>query len=206
MDPDILKIVIGAATLIVGLGVMVVVLRTKGRRRLERLGPAFELGTSSAEGFLGTRVGGIYRGYSCSLLIQHASQYDRGGATLRLAASSPHRWSAEVSNPGARLMVRVGLFKDLDVGDHVLDQRLRFSAEDGGPLTSLFGMEAVRAAMHRLIGSENFESIHIREERIDVKWSPRVAALDEDPDVLRTRLELVTEFVTACSYSPRIDP
>ena len=205
MDPDIAKIVIGAATLIVGLGVMVLVFRSKGRRRLERLGPAFELGTSRADGFLGTRVGGIYRGYSCSLVIHHASQYDRGGAGLRVGASSPHRWSAEISNPGARLMVKVGFFKDIDVGDALLDERLRFSAEDEGSLSSVFGIEAVRAAMHRLISSENFESIHTREDRVDVKWSPRVVALDEDPDVLRTRLELVTAFVAACSYPPRLD-
>ncbi len=206
MDPDILKIVIVAATVIVGLAVMAAVFRSKGRRRLERLGPAFELGTSRAEGFLGTRIGGIYRGYSCSLLIQHPSQYDRGGATLRVAASSPHRWSAEVPNPGARIMVKVGLFKDLSVGDQLLDEHLRFSAEDEGSLASLFGTEAVRAAMHRLVGSENFESIHTREDRIDVKWSPRVASLDDDPEVFRSRLELVTELVAACSYSPRLEP
>jgi len=206
MDPDILKIVIGAAVLAVGLGIMVVVLRAKGRQRLHRLGPAFELGTSRSEGFLGAAVAGLYRGYTCRLLIQHASQYDRGGATLRIAASAPHRWSAEISNPGARLMVKVGLFKDLDVGDHSLDQRLRFSAEDEGSLRSLFGVEVVRGAMHRLVGSENFESIHTREERIDVKWSPRAATLDEDPDILRARLELVTDLVASCSYPPRLDP
>lgn len=205
MDPDILRIAIVAAAVIFGLSVMAAVLRYKGRRRLERLGPAFELGTSRSDGFLKTRVGGIYRGYSCSLLIQHASQYDRGGAVLRVAAASPHIWSAEISNPGARLMVKVGLFKDLDVGDQILDERLRFSAEDEGTLTSIFGIEAVRAAMHRLLGSENFESIHTRMDRIDAKWAPRATALDEDPDVLRARLELVTEFVAACSYSPRLE-
>jgi len=206
MDPDLLKMVTVAVALILGLGVMATVLRFKGRRRLERLGRAFELGTSRSEGFFKTRVGGIYRGYSCSLMIQHASQYDRGGAALRVGASSPHCWSAEISNPGARLMVKVGLFKDLDVGDSFLDERLRFSAEDEASLTSIFGTETVRVAMQRLVGSENFESIHTHEDRVDVKWSPRDAALDEDPDVLRTRLDLVTDFVAACSYSPRLDP
>ena len=206
MDPDIFKIVIVAAALVLGLGVVAAVLRYKGGRRLERLGPAFELGTARTEGFLKTRVGGIYRGYSCSLLIQYASQYDRGGAAMRVAASSPHRWAAEIANPGARMMVKVGLLKDLEVGDQVLDQRLRFSAEDQGALTSVFGIENVRTAMQRLIGSENFESIHIREDRIDVKWSPRMAALDDDPEVLRARLELVTELAAACSCSPRLDP
>jgi len=205
MDPDILKIVIGAAVLTAGLGIMVVVLRYMGRRRLQRLGPAFELGTSKSEGFLGVAVGGVYRGYSCRLLIQHASQYDRGGATLRVAASSPHRWSAEISKPGALLLVKVGLFKDLDVGDQMLDERLRFSADDEGSLLSLFGVEAVRAAMHELVASENFESIHAREDRVDVKWSPRVVKIDEDPDVLRVRLELATAVVAACSYTPRLD-
>jgi len=206
MDPDILKIVIGVAALAVGLGVMASVLRAKGRRRLERLGPAFELGTSRMQGFLGTVVGGLYRGYSCRLMIQYASQYDRGGAVLRVPVSSPHRWSAEISNPGARLMVKVGLFKDLEVGDHFLDERLRFSSEDEGSLSAIFGVETVRAAMHRLVCSENFESIQTRVDRVDVKWAPRATALDEDPDVLRGRLELVTALVAACSYSPRLDP
>jgi hypothetical protein len=205
MDPDILKIVIGAAVLTIGLSIMVVVLRSKGRRRLQRLGPAFELGTSKAEGFLGTAVGGLYRGYSCRLLIQHASQYDRGGAALRVAVFSPHRWSAEISNPSARLMVKVGLYKDLDIGDHALDERLRFSADDEGSLRSLFGIEAVRTAMHQLVASENFESIHAREERVDVKWSPRAANIDEDPDVLRVRLEIATALVAACSYPPQLN-
>jgi len=204
MDPDILKVVIGAATLTFGLGVMVVVLHSKGRRRVERLGPAFELGTSQAVGFFGSVVGGLYRGYSFQVLIHYASQYDRGGATLRVAVSSPHRWSAETSNAGARLMVKVGLFKDFDIGDRALDERLRFSSEDEGSLGSLFGTEAVRAAMHQLVDSENFESIRAREERVDVRWSPRVADLDEDPDVLRARLELVTAFITACSYPPQL--
>jgi len=205
MDPDVLKIVIGAAVLTIGLSIMVVVLRSKGRHRLERLGPAFELGTSCAVGFLGSAVGGLYRGYSCRLLIQHASQYDRGGATLRLAVFSPHRWSAEIPNPGARLMVKVGLFKNLEIGDHALDEHLRFSADDEGSLLSLFGIEGVRAAMHRLVASENFESVHAHNERVDVKWSPRVANIDEDPDVLRVRLELATAFVAACSYPPQLN-
>jgi len=205
MDPDILKIVIGAAVLIAGLGIMIAVLRSMGRRRLQRLGSAFELGTSKSVGFLGIAVGGVYRGYSCRLLIQHASQYDRGGATLRVAVSSPNRWSAEISKPGARLMVKVGLLKDLDIGDQMLDEHLRFSADDEGSLLSLFGIEAVRAAMRQLVASENFESVNVREERVDVKWSPRVAKIDEDPDVLRTRLELATAVVAACSYPPSLD-
>jgi len=206
MDPDILKVVIGLAALAIGLGVMASVLRARGRRRLERLGPAFELGTSRTKGFLGTVIGGLYRGYQCRLMVQYASQYDRGGAVLRVAVSSPHRWSAEISSPGVRLMVKVGLFKDFEVGDHFLDERLRFSAEDEGSLSAIFGIESVRAAMHRLVCSENFESIQTRGDRVDVKWAPRATALDEDPDVLRERLELVTEFVTACSYTPRFDP
>ncbi|MEJ2582520.1 MAG: hypothetical protein P8127_12935, partial [Acidobacteriota bacterium] len=66
--------------------------------------------------------------------------------------------------------------------------------------------EAVREALRALTMSENFESVHVHPDRIDIRWSPRVRRLDENPDALRTRLELVTTLLTACGYPPATTP
>ena len=202
MYEEIFPIVFGAAAAAAGLFALAVFLRRSGRKRAERLGPAFELGTSRGVGFFGTAIEGLYRGYHCRYSIQHASQYNPGGASLRLALTAPHQWMAEVADVSARLMVRLGVFKDLEVGDHELDGRLRFSAAEDGSLRSLFGTGAVRAAMHELVAGQNFSSLRIREDRADLKWAPRADRLDEDPEVLRARLEAATALFEACSYPP----
>ena len=97
--------------------VLLFFVRHHGRKRAERLAPAFELGTSRRVGPLGTVVEGLYRGYHCRYTIQNASQYNPGGASLRLALTGPHRWTAELTDTGGRLMVKLGIFKDLEIGD-----------------------------------------------------------------------------------------
>jgi hypothetical protein len=202
MDPDFLTIVAGVAILIGGLTLALVVVFNKGKKRAERLAPAFELGTSGPAGFLASAVGGLYRGFSCRYQIQYASQYDRGGATLRVAATSPHQWTAEVEKPGTRLLEKIGLLKDFEIGDRELDEHLRFAAHEEGDLRSLFGSEVVLDAIHVLAASENFESVQVRAGSLRVKWAPRMAKLDEEPEVLRTRLEDVVALVIACGYPP----
>jgi hypothetical protein len=202
MDPELAKLALVVAFLTGGLALTLLILRNKGRRRAERLGAAFELGTSRPAGVLGSALDGLYRGYSCRYLIQYASQYDRGGAILRFAVTSPHRWTAEVSKTGTRMLARFGLLKDFEIGDRDLDENLRFAADEEGTLWALFGTEAVLNAMHIIAASESFESVHVRAERIDVRWSPRMPRLDEDPEALRARLELVTALVVACGYPP----
>jgi hypothetical protein len=185
-----------------GLAFALYLLLRTGRRRAEQLAVAFELGTAKAAGFLGGAVDGLYRGYSCRYQIQYPSQYDRGGASLRLMVSSPHQWTTEVAKPGTRLLARFGLLKDLEIGDRELDQHFRFAADDEGSLRSLFATEAVRDAMHVLAASENFESVRVRPERVDVRWSPRMPKLDDQPDALRDRLELAVTLVQASGYPP----
>jgi len=202
MDPEIAKLAVVVAFLTGGFALALLILRNKGRRRAERLGAAFELGTPRPAGVLGSALDGLYRGYSCRYLIQYASQYDRGGASLRFAVSSPHQWKAEVSKTATRMLARFGLLKDFDIGDRELDDHLRFAADEEGSLRALFGTEAVLNAMHIIAASENFESVHVRPERVDVRWSPRMPRLDEDPEALRARLELVTALVVACGYAP----
>jgi hypothetical protein len=202
MDPELARLVLVVVLLAAGLALILIILRSGGRRRAERLAPAFELGTGRVSGFLGSAIDGLYRGYSCRYQIQQASQYDRGGANLRLALSAPHQWTAEVSKPQTRMLARFGLLKDFEVGDVELDEHLRFAADDEGTLRALFGAETVRNAMRPLTESDNFESLRAREDRVDVRWSPRAPKLDEDPEALRVRLELVTALVLACGYPP----
>ena len=202
MDSEITKLALVVALLAGGLAVVLFMLVQKGRQRAEKLGVAFELGTAKPAGVLGSAVDGLYRGYSCRYQIQYPSQHDRGGSILRLAITSPHQWSAEVTKPGTRLMAKFGLLRDFEIGDRELDEHLRFSADEEASLRSVFGTEAVRDAMHVLTASENFESIRVRPERVDVRWSPRTPRLDEDPEALRTRLEFVATLVSACGYPP----
>jgi len=202
MDPDLVKLALGVALLAGGLAFALSTLVRKGRRRAERLGIAFELGTSKPAGFLGSATDGFYRGYSCRYQIQYPSQYDRGGASLRFLASSRHQWTAETTKPGRRLLTRFGLIRDFEIGDRELDQHFRFTANDEDGLRSLFAAETVRDAMHVLTASENFESVCVRMERVDIRWSPRMPRLDEEPETLRTRLEFVTNLVVACGYPP----
>ena len=202
MDPNFVMLVLVVALLMGGLAFAVYLLLRTGWRRAERLRVAFELGTSKPAGVLGSAVDGLYRGYSCRYQVQYPSQYDRGGASLRLMVSSPHQWSTEVAKPGTRLLTRFGLLKDFEIGDRELDEHFRFAADDEGSLRSIFATEAARDAMHVLVASENFESVRVRPERVDVRWSPRMPKLDEEPEALRARLEFVVPLVQACGYPP----
>ncbi len=202
MDPEIAKLALVAATLTGGLAVVLFILVNKGRQRAATLGVAFELGTSKAAGVLGSAVDGLYRGYSCRYQIQYPSQHDRGGANLRFTVTSSHQWSAEATKPGTRMLAKFGLLKDFEIGDRELDEHFRFAGGEEENLRSVFGTEAVRDAMHVLTASENFESIRVRPERVDVRWSPRMPRLDEEPETLRTRLEFVATLVSACGYPP----
>ena len=202
MDSELIQLALVVALLTGGLvGVLLILLR-RGRLRAERLSTAFELGTSRPAGILASAVDGLFAGYSCRYQIQYASQYDRGGAGLKLAVASPHQWSAEVSKPGMRMLTRFGVLEDFEVGDRELDEHLRFAADDERGLRTLFAGEAVRQAMHTLAASENFDSIRVRRQRVDVRWSPRMVELDEDPVWLRSRLDFVIALVRACGYAP----
>ena len=202
MESEIAKLALAVAVLAGGLAVVLFILVSKGRRRAERLGIAFELGTSKPAGVLGSAVNGLYRGYSCRYQIQYPSQYDRGGSNLRFVVTPPHQWSCEAAKPGTRILTQFGLLRDFEIGDRELDEHFRFTADEEGSLRSIFANEAVRNAMHVLTASENFESIRVRPDRLDVRWSPRTPRLDEEPEALRTRLEFVTTLVLACGYPP----
>lgn len=194
----IFAIVIG-----LGLGAAGLAFWQTARKRLERLSPAFELGTCRTIGPFGSAIEGLYKGYTCRYSIQYASQYDPGGARLRINATSNTQWSAEPANTGSKLLVKFGLAKDYEIGDRVLDERFRFTAEDEGVLQTIFGTESARDAMHTLAATENFKSVGAREERIDFQWAPRNRHIDEETESLRFRLESAISLAIACNLMPR---
>jgi len=201
-DPVVVvALAVGAAVLAI---VVVLVLRRGGRRRMETLAPAFELGTTRLGGPFGYSIEGLYQGYPCRYSIEQRSQYSPGGANLRIRAISQQQWSMGIHDVGSQLMVRVGILKDFQIGDSELDERFRFSGADQTMVMSVFAAEPVRMAIRALTGTENFNSVTVRPDRIDVKWSPRDPDLDENPEVLRSRLAVATKLTTACGYPPQI--
>ena len=201
-DPMVvIALTVGATLLVI---VVVLLLRRGGRRRLETLAPAFELGTTRIGGPFGYSIEGLYQGYPCRYSIEQRSQYSPGGATLRVRAISHQQWSAGVKDVGSQLMVRVGLLKDYQIGDSELDEQLRFSSTDEAAVMTVFAAEATRRAIRSLSLSENFNSITVRPDRADIKWNPRDPDLDENPEMVRSRLATATALLAACGYPPQI--
>jgi hypothetical protein len=176
--------------------------RRSARRRLETLGPAFELGTARVPGALSSAVEGIFHGYTCRYSTEQRSQYSPGGATLRIFASSPQQWMASKQDVGSRLMTQIGLLRDVTIGDAELDRRLRFSGADATGLMNVFGQERAREALRSLAATESFASVAVRGRRVDIKWAPRNPALDDDPDALRQRMMASVDLLTACGIPP----
>ena len=181
---------------------VVAVLRAQGRRLLDKLAPAFELGTARRVGLVPAAVEGLFQGYTFRYTVEPRSQYSAGGASLRARVSSPLQWGASLKDAGSRLLLSIGILKDLDIGDDELDQRLRFAASDPSSLTALFGQTRTREALRVLSAGQGFASVQIRSERVDLKWAPRQPELDEDPDALRGRLAAAVALLTACGYPP----
>lgn len=202
MTADDLFAAAAVAVVLIGVAVAVTLARRSGRKRFESLAPAFDFGTARKVGFFGLTVAGLHNGYSCRYTIQPASQHNPGGATLRVDVSAAGRWSAEVANFGSRLMVKMGLIRDLDVGDPDLDTRLRFSADDEGSLRTLFGVDDVRRAVRSVMATENFAGVGLGKQGLAVSWSPRDRRLDEDAETVRQRLEAARGLASACGYPP----
>lgn len=204
MTHDDLFATLAVAAVLTAVGVAAALLKKSGRKRFENLAPAFDFGTSRKIGFFATAVEGLFNGYSCRYTIHPASQHSPGGASLRVAVHAPGEWSAELANTGSRLMVKIGLLRDLKVGDPELDLRLRFTADDAGSLHRLFGIEGVRTAIREVLATENFAGARLRKGGLEVRWSPRNPRLDEDADVLRRRLKAAAKITSACGYPPSL--
>jgi hypothetical protein len=201
LDPNVIVglVAVGVVALV---ALIVAVARTQARRMVESVAPVFELGTARRAATLPPAVRGLYQGYTCRYGIEHRSQYSPGGATLRIRVSSSLGWSASIQDAGSRLLVSVGILKDLAIGDDELDQKLRFAGSDGPVLTSLLGQQRARDALRTLAGTEGFASVTVRPQRTDVKWAPRRPDVDENPEVVRTRLSATIDLLVACGYPP----
>ena len=184
--------------------VLVAVARSQARRQFERLAPAFELGTAHRVGLVPPSVEGLFQGYTFRYTVEARSQYSAGGALLRTRVSSPLEWSASLQDAGSRLLVSVGILKDMDIGDDELDRRLRFAASDPSSLKALLGQTRTREALRALAAGQGFASVQIRPQRVDLKWAPRQPELDEDPDALRGRMAAAVTLLSACGYPPHM--
>lgn len=193
----LVAVAVAAAIALVVLGI-----RRMGKRRLETLGPAFDLGTARIPGALSTGVAGLYQGYSCHYTIEQRSQYSPGGATLRVSASSPLQWAVTKQDVGSRLMTQIGILKDVAIGDAELDAQFRFSGSDAASLISVFGQDRTRSSLRALCDTENFASVTVRNRRADIKWAPRNPTLDDNPDALRSRLAGAVDLLAACGIPP----
>jgi len=138
IDDTMLMTLIAAGVLaIVAIGLAL--MRRHSQRLHVRLAPAFELGTTSRASTVPPAVEGLFQGYTCRYGIEQRSQYSAGGATLRVRAASPLKWSAARKGPGSALLASVGILRDLAIGDDEIDRRLRISAGDAPMLMSLLG-------------------------------------------------------------------
>ncbi len=202
-DTTLMTLIAAGVLAIVAIGLAL--MRRHSQRLHDRLAPAFDLGTTRRASSLPPTVEGLFQGYTCRYGIEQRSQYSAGGATLRIRASSPLKWSAARKGPGSALLASIGILRDLAIGDDELDARLRLSAGDAPMLMSLLGQQRTRAALRALADTEGFASISVRAARADLKWSPRRPELDEDPTVLRRRLGAAVDLLAACGCPPLIE-
>jgi hypothetical protein len=199
---DITLMTLLAAGLLAAVTIGLVFVRRHAQRLHDRLAPAFELGTTRRASTLPPAIEGLHHGYTCRFGIEQRSQYSAGGANLRIRVASPLKWSAARKDFGSRLLVAVGILRDLTIGDEELDAWLRLAAGDAPMLMSLFGQQRTRSALRALAATQGFASIAVRGQRADIKWAPRQPELDENPEVLRRRLSAAVDLLAACSCPP----
>ncbi len=178
------------------------------RRRYRPLAAAFEPGSSVVRAF---SVEGRWSGYLMRCTLQERTQSSPGGMRLVVPVLAPFRWRAVAVGRGERLLemaalglIQLGLLRDVEVGDPVLDRVLRFAAEHPQNLAVAFQSQSVRAAMRRLLALPNFRSLDVRRNRASVQFQPRTRALDENPEVLRARMTAVAELLSAVGCSPAL--
>jgi hypothetical protein len=199
-DTALMTLIATGILAVVAIGL--ILMRRHAQRLHDRLAPAFELGTSRRASTVPPAVEGLFQGYTCRYGIEQRSQYSAGGATLRIRASSPLKWSASRKGIGSAVLASIGILKDIAIGDEELDARLRLSAGDAPMLMSLLGQQRTRAALRSLADTEGFASISVRAARADLKWSPRRPEVDENPEVLRRRLSAAVDLLAACGCPP----
>lgn len=201
LDDQTIVVLAGAAVVLV-IVVAVTISRKVSQRRLDLLAPAFELGTAKLAGSFSGTIVGIYRGYTCQYRIEPASQYSPGGAILRVIAISQIKWSAYVAHAASRMLQSIGLLQDVEIGDESLDDHLRITASDPGFLISSLRSDSPRQALRSIANLENFNNLEASPKHVQIQWRPRKKTLDEDPDIVRQRLEATVSLLVALGTPP----
>ena len=202
LDSQMVSILIAAAVTAVTIAIVAFAVRAQ-RRKLARLEPLFDPG-SARVARMGGWIAGLARGYSCRYAIQHRSQYNPGGAILRLGVVAPVQWTARKEGLLSRGMVRLGLARDLKSDDPGLDERLRFTAHSSSDLMGALGTSAARSALERVSASDRFQHVKVAFGRCEVRWSPSDRHADVSVEVVSDRLDATLELVTALGYPPRM--
>jgi len=201
-EQTLILLAVAAAALVL-IGVLVLIDRS-ARRRMEKLLPAFEAGTAATKGFVQPSVTGLVSGYAFHYRIEPASQYSPGGAVSTAAVASTSRWSVRVADLGSTALVKLGILADHSIGDDELDKKLRFGAPEGGILLAAFGTSAARNALRVLADGGGFHGVALKPDRCTAQWRPRSKGIDEDPTVVRDRLEAVAHLLAATGCPPRL--
>jgi hypothetical protein len=188
----------------VAAGIVLVVARVSQDRRLRGLASCFEVGTFAISGTVARWARGRVEGFECRYRIVARDRNDPGGARLRVAALARLAWQATRSNAVSRVMVRVGLMKDVEIGDPGLDETLRFSATDGGGLKGALADARAREALRRLAATDNFYSATCDGDGLTVRWRPRARAVDENPDVVTRRIAASLLLLSALGCAPAV--
>ncbi len=198
---------LGPLPFIVVVAVAVLVLALSiHRKRYRVLETAFEPGSAVVRMLW---IEGRWSGFSFRYGIQERSQNSPGGARLTALVMAPGKWRAVKVRGGAQLaelaaagLVRLGVLKDVEVGDPVLDRELRIAGADVQNLAIALKTGSVRKSLYALVAMTNFHSIDVRTDRVAVQFRPRAKGLDENVDVLRERMTALATLLSALGYSP----
>jgi len=202
LDHEMVTILVAVAVTAATLLILVLAVRSQ-RRKMAALEPLFEPGSARLSR-LGGRITGGLGGYACRYAVQQRSQYNPGGAVLRIGVNAPVAWAARPQGLLSRGMVRLGLAQDLEIGDPDLDERLRFTARSTSDLAGALGTNSARAALARVSESARFQYVKVGSDRCELRWSPADRRADTSSEVVQERLESALELVRALGYPPRM--
>jgi len=192
---------VGAVTAVTFLG--------KDRRALRRAAGAFEPGSATVRGAIAASVAGCRGGYRWQYRLVPRTNTGPSSAQLTTRVSPRFDWKAELVGGGPWLVdlgkllaAQVGVLRDVEVGDPVLDRRFRFAASDPEELQRAFTGGGAREALLALAATQRFRAIIVRKGTCTVSWSPKDRSSDGSVEGLRARLDAVASVLTACGFAP----
>jgi hypothetical protein len=120
---------IAVAIFAVAIGFMVFNNR-RDRKRLRDLAEALDERSGEVRGFMTVRLEGHYQGRAVTLRHKPASRYTPEEFRVRLAAPSSLEFRIGRQGMGTRLANKLGLKKDLEIGDPEVDERFALSSRE----------------------------------------------------------------------------